>query len=212
MRTRTALLVAGTAAAVVAYRRVARPWITTWGATDTEIEQPLSGDVLVRPGVPRTTRAITIDAPVGDVWQWLVQIGEDQAGFYSYDWLERLVRTDMRNADQVNEAWQHREVGDTIWLGQRWGELGRQVAAVVEPERALAMVGPADFAAIQAGQPASGYWGFFLEPIDSQHTRLLVRSSGGPVGSDIFDVVHFVMEQKMMRGIKERAEHTGAGP
>jgi hypothetical protein len=210
MRTRTALVVAGTAVGgAVLFRRTVRPWMASWGATTAEIGQPLPADVFVHPGVSRTTRAITIDAPVSDVWRWLVQIGEDQAGFYSYTWLERLARTDMRNADRVNEAWQHREVGDTIWLGQRWGERGRQVAAVVEPERALAMVSPADYAAIQAGRSASGYWGFFLEPIDATHTRLIVRSSGGPVGNDVFDLVHFVMEQKMMRGLKQRAERAG---
>jgi hypothetical protein len=197
-------------AGAVVYRRMVWPWITTWGATDTEIEQPLSADVLMRSGVPHTTRAITIDAPAAEVWRWLVQIGENQAGFYSYAWLERLARTNMQNADCVHEAWQHREVGDSIWLGQRWGELGRQVAAVVEPERALAMVSPADFATIEAGQLASGYWGFFLEPIDSRRTRLLARSSGGAVGTAFFDLVHFVMEQKMMRGIKQRAERAGA--
>jgi hypothetical protein len=211
MRTRTAVVVAGAAVAgAVLFRRTVRPWMASWGATTAEIGQPLSADVFVRPGASRTTRAITIDAPVGDVWRWLVQIGEDQAGFYSYTWLERLARTDMRNADRVNEAWQHREVGDTIWLAQRWGELGRQVAAVVEPEQALAMVSPADYAAIQAGQSASGYWGFFLEPIDAAHTRFIVRTSGGAVGNDFFDLVHFVMEQKMMRGLKRRAERADA--
>jgi hypothetical protein len=211
MRTRTAVVVAGAAVAgAVLFRRTVRPWMASWGATTAEIGQPLSADVFVRPGASRTTRAITIDAPVGDVWRWLVQIGEDQAGFYSYTWLERLARTDMRNAERVNEAWQHREVGDTIWLAQRWGELGRQVAAVVEPEQALAMVSPADYAAIQAGQSASGYWGFFLEPIDAAHTRFIVRTSGGAVGNDVFDLVHFVMEQKMMRGLKRRAERADA--
>jgi hypothetical protein len=69
------------------------------------------------------------------------------------------------------------------------------------------MVSPRDFAAIEAGGSAGGYWGFFLEPVDDRHTRLIARSSGGAVGTPFFDLVHFVMEQKMMRGIKARAEH-----
>jgi hypothetical protein len=201
------IVVAGIVLAkVVAYQRVVRPWMARWGATDAEVERSLAADHLVRPGVLRTTRAITIDAPASVVWKWLVQVGEDQAGFYSYSWLERLALTDMHNADRVHEEWQHRDVGDTIWLAQRWGEVGRQIVALVEPERALAMVGPDDYASLQAGQPANGYWGFFLDPIDDTRTRFLVRSSGGPVGTAWFDVVHFVMEQKMMRGLKQRAE------
>ncbi|MGB3356371.1 MAG: hypothetical protein WBB00_26865, partial [Mycobacterium sp.] len=39
-------------------------------------------------------------------------------------------------------------------------------------------------------------------------TRLLVRGSGGAVGNPAFDIPHFVMEQKMMRGVRARAEQT----
>ena len=177
MRKRAVLVVGGAVlVGALTCRRVMWPWMTRWGATDAELEQPVAADALLRPGVPRTTRAITIDAPVNEVWRWLVQIGEDQAGFYSYTWLERLARTRMHNADTVEPAWQHLEVGDSIWLGQRWGELGRQVAAVVEPERALAMMSPADFTAVESGRNVGGYWGFFLEPVDPQRTRLLAAA------------------------------------
>jgi hypothetical protein len=209
MRRRTALVVAGVCVAggVAAYARWARPWMATWGATDAEVAARQTADDLVVPDVTTTTRAITIDAPTREVWRWLVQIGEDRAGFYSYSWLERLALTDMRNADEVCEDWQRRQRGDTVWLAQRWGEIGRQVAAVVDPEEALVMMSPPEFAKVERGGLASGYWGFFLEPIDQSHTRLVARSSGGAVGTVCFDLVHFVMEQKMMRGIKQRAEH-----
>jgi len=194
VRVRTVVLASVVAgAAALAYSRVVRPWMATWGASDDECNAALPGDDFLRGDAPRMTRAITIAAPVDEVWSWLVQIGEDRAGFYSYSWLERLAFTDMHK-------------GDTIWLAQRYGDLGREVAAVLEPGRALVMVGPRDFDAIECGDKAAGSWGFFLEPIDDDHTRLIVRSSGGPVGTPLFDVIHFVMEQKMMRGIKDRAE------
>jgi hypothetical protein len=207
VRVRTVVLASAIAGAgALAYSRVVRPWMATWGANDGELTAVLPGDDLLRGDAPRMTRAITIAAPVDEVWRWLVQIGEDGAGFYSYSWLERLALTDMHNADHIEPAWQERARGDTIWLAQRYGDLGRQVAAVLEPQRALVMVGPRDFDAIEHGDKAAGSWGFFLQPIDDEHTRLIVRSSGGPVGTPLFDVIHFVMEQKMMRGIKERAE------
>jgi hypothetical protein len=196
----------GAAAASLAFRQVVHPWMATWGATDAELGRHFPEDDLVVSGAPRTTRAITIDAPPREVWRWLVQIGEDRAGFYSYWWLERLALAHMHNADEIHEEWQHRARGDTVWLGQWWGELGRQVAAACDPDRAFVMVSPKDFATIESGARASGYWGFFLEPSGGHGTRLIARSSGGAVGTALFDTIHFVMEQKMMRGIKARAE------
>lgn len=35
----------------------------------------------------RVTHAVSIAAPVHEVWPWLAQIGQDRGGFYSYEWL-----------------------------------------------------------------------------------------------------------------------------
>ncbi|MGO9510461.1 MAG: hypothetical protein ACLPXZ_25165, partial [Mycobacterium sp.] len=59
----------------------------TWGASAGERDAVLPGDELVAASAVRTTRGVTIDASPESVWQWLVQIGEDRGGFYSYDWL-----------------------------------------------------------------------------------------------------------------------------
>ena len=50
------------------------------------------------------THAITIRAPVEEVWPWLAQIGQDRGGFYSYEWLENLAGCEMRNADRVHSS------------------------------------------------------------------------------------------------------------
>ena len=199
-----------TGGALAAYRTRVRPWLAHWGATPDEIDGALPGDELVDGSGPRTTRAITVDAPPTAVWPWLAQIGEDRAGFYSYFWLERLAGCAMSNADWIHPDWAHQEAGETVWLAQRYGELGRQVVALLEPERAFAMVSPADWDAIVRGGRASGAWTFVLEPTADGRTRLLARGSGGAVGTFLFDVAHFVMEQKMMRGIKLRAERSTA--
>jgi hypothetical protein len=112
----------------------------------------------------------------------------------------------MHNAWEVHDEWQHREAGETVWLAERYGELGRQVVARLDPGRVLAMVSPPDYDRIVAGGRAQGAWTFVLEPAPDGTTRLIARGSGGAVGSFLFDVAHFVMEQKMMRGIKDRAE------
>ena len=73
-----------------------------------------------RPTLPRTTRALTIDAPVEMVWPWLVQIGEDRGGFYSYSWLERAAGHDIHNAEHdsprvaEHPRWRHGMAGAPI--------------------------------------------------------------------------------------------------
>jgi hypothetical protein len=71
------------------------------------------------------------------------------------------------------------------------------------------MVSPSDFRRVQNGAKASGTWAFHLRP-HGRYTGLLARGCGGAVGHIGFDVPHFVMEQKMLRGIRDRAQHASA--
>jgi hypothetical protein len=203
---RTCLAALTAAAGVVAlYKGELRPRMYRWGATDDEIIAKLPGDELVAATGPTTTRAVTIDAPIADVWPWLAQIGEDRGGFYSYSWLERAAGAHIHNTNTVHAEWQNIRVGDTVWLARRYGESARQVVAAVEPNSHLLLMSPADFERTRRGLKASGAWGFYLRERGGW-TRLVVRGSGGAVGHAAFDIPHFVMEQKMMRGIRHRAE------
>ncbi|MBE1546439.1 hypothetical protein GGC64_000447 [Mycobacterium sp. OAS707] len=193
------------AGAIAVYRGALRPWMYRWGATDEEVAAKLPGDELIAPNCAITTRAVTIDAPVTDVWPWLAQIGECRGGFYSYSWLERAAGAHIRNADTVHAELQDLHTGDSIWLARRYGDVARQVVAAVEPNSHLLLMSPDDFERVQSGFKASGGWGFYLREQDGW-TRLLVRGSGGAVGHTAFDVAHFVMERKMMHGIRHRAE------
>ena len=89
----------GAAGALAAYVFLVRPWHLKWGATDEETKMILPGDELFEHPQLNATHAITINAPVKKVWPWLVQIGQNRGGFYSYTWLENLVGCDMHNAD-----------------------------------------------------------------------------------------------------------------
>src|SRR6478752_4152733 len=80
-----------------------------WGATTEETRERLPGDEILRdPGLV-ATRAITIEAPPEEVWRWVVQMGADRGGFYSYDRLENLAGCQVDSADTVVGAWQHLE-------------------------------------------------------------------------------------------------------
>jgi hypothetical protein len=204
-------------AAGVAYAVTLRPWLMNWGATREESRSALLGDDFAPDCRYRATRAVTIGAPVEKVWQWLVQIGQDRGGFYSYSWLENLFFADMRNAEEIIPEFQERHVGDTVWLAnpRRYGGRGRMIVAALEPHRSMALVMPSDAERLFNGEVAQyGCWSFHIRPLFGGKTRLLVRSRSGNYSNlpqmlfdfMIFDPAHFVMERRMMLGIKERAE------
>jgi hypothetical protein len=198
-------------AAGAAHRRMGR-----WGATDEELRQPLSGDELVRDPAFASTRAITVEAPAAAVWPWLVQMGRGRGGLYSYDVLENLAGCDIHSVDRVVPELQSVRVGDHVAFAPGQDTM---VVAEVEPDRALVWqiadgrTGRA--AAIGEGEAGVvGSWAFVLRPIDGASTRLIQRFRfdarmhglavlGYPLA---IEVPHFVMERKMLLGIKGRAE------
>ena len=185
------LATAGLVATLVYAFRV-RPWLLAWGATEDELQKSLPGDELVPDPGSQSTRAITIEAPVEEVWAWLAQIGQDRGGFYSYEWLENLAGCRMRNADRIHPEWQEREVGETVLLHPANG----LEVALFEPKRVFALKS----------------WGaFVLEPIDERRARLIARGRGqrglaSLAYTLLLEIPHFIMEREMLIGIKERAE------
>ncbi len=107
--------------------------VAGWGATGEEAREGLPGDELVAEPATQVTRAITIRAPRDVVWRWVVQLGADRGGFYSYDWLENLFRLGIHNADRVVPEWQHRAPAD----GARDGEAANSRRAPRKPVAAV---------------------------------------------------------------------------
>src|SRR5260370_28927899 len=162
------------AVAVLFYVSLIRPWQLRWGATDAEAEGQLPGDDLVPHPKHQDTHAITINAPLADVWPWLVQVGQTRGGFYSYTWLENLVGCRMHNADRVVREWQNIKVGDEVWLHPKAPPLP---VVVTEPGRAIVLGSAGDGQQAEARtSPDAGTWGFFLNKIDDTTTRLIIRS------------------------------------
>ncbi len=177
--------------APVVDHRVVRPWLRGWGCTEEERGRRLPGDDTGR-SLFTVTRAVTVDAPAEQVWRWLVQIGQDRAGFYSYDWLENLAGCRLRSAEEVHEEWQHRRAGDALAVFP--GYATRLTA--VDPPRALVIED----------------WGaYVVDPVDDTSCRLLARSRAhrdvsGAAYVLFIELPHAVMERKMLLGIKKRAE------
>ncbi len=194
-RAARALTVLGVAAPLIDHGLV-RPWLRRWGATPDERTRRLPGDGVTEP-LFTTTRAVTIHAPAEEVWRWLVQVGQDRGGFYSYDWLENLAGCHIHSADQVHQEWQQRVPGDglTIFEGYTTPLLE------VDPPRALVIEN----------------WGaYVIEPVTDSTCRLLARSRAERNATGVgyllaIELPHAIMERKMMLGIKQRAEHAQGG-
>jgi hypothetical protein len=207
------LMVAG-----LVYHVGLRHWCMRWGATDAEVQATLPGDDLMpNYAGPGVTHAITINAPPEKVWPWLMQIGQDRSGFYSYTILENLFGADMPKVERLVPEWSPRSPGETVWFAtpRRFGGQGKMIAAIVDPGREFTMVSANDWQSLQAGSRAhEGMWAFTLEPLPRGQTRLIARLRGGTpptltsriVGRLFWEPAHFVMEQKMLRNIRDLSE------
>jgi hypothetical protein len=201
---------------VAAYLTAIRPWHRRWGATDAEAEGEMPGDELVPQANFQTTRAINIDAPAEAVWPWLVQIGQGRGGFYSYDLLENMMGLDINSSGQIVPEWQDLKVGDVVPLEPEGG--GYTVAELV-PNRHLVLFtdgsGQSEMEQVFRQASAVSTWAFVLHDLEGARSRLVVRwkarwdhfsSATNLLIGLALDPIEFIMEQKMMRGIKERAE------
>ena len=193
--------------AYVAIVIVSRPWHSRWGSSDAELHAAMPGDDVVPNPHYTIQHAISIRGEPADVWPWLVQLGQNRGGFYSYAWLERAVGDRITNADRIHAEWQTLQEGDLVratqpdYFGGIFGSnLGWRIVRL-EPERVLTL----------------GGWGsFILQRGADGETRLIVRSRGAgganvvlaPFGMLVFEPAHFIMERAMLRGIKQRVERT----
>lgn len=195
MRAVRTVLVLGALAGL--YAGLLRRRILNWGATEAEASASLPGDELLGDADGVATRAISIDAPPSAVWPWLAQMGPaPRGGAYTYDWIENLLGLDMHSVDEVLPEFQHPHVGDTVGVGPSRMRFER-----VEPERVLA----------SRSEDGRWVWTFVLE-LRNGGTRLVSRNRfrlptlGARLGMIPLEPASLVMERKMLRGVKARAE------
>ena len=205
------------AALLFSYLYIIRPWHLHWGATHLDRIAALPCDALSPYALAVVTHAVNIDAPAEAVWRWLVQVGQDRGGFYSYAFLENLVGCDMRNTHRIVPEWQQRAIGDTVWFAspKRFSGRARMIAAVVEPMRSLVLAMPADWELIRANKEGlDTTWTFALQRKGVNTTRLIARLRSAanvplwqrPINFLFWEPAHFVMERKMLLTIKKLAE------
>lgn len=168
----------------------------------------MPGDAVIANPTHSYTQAITVHAPAADIWPWLVQIGYQRGGLYSYDWLDRLFGfLDRPSATGILPEFQRLAVGDKIlWMKpSRFVPRQELTVAVLEPLRTLAL----DY----QGLGMEWVWQFGLYPQDGEGTRLVSHSTervpntpAGRLGMLIMEPAAFIMTRRMLLNLKRRAE------
>jgi hypothetical protein len=180
------------------------PGMDRWGATDDEIAASFPGDELIPSPRYVYNRSVTVHAAPEQIYPWLVQMGAEKGGMYSYEWFEtNILRCELINADSIHPEWQGLKVGDKVKMCPGdWGPPAYEVA-LLETDRAVVL-------GHQENGRWSDIWQFILVPRADGTTRLIARGREIKAGT-IWDVMRpgqFVMERGMLLGIKERAEGT----
>jgi hypothetical protein len=188
-----------------------------WGATPDEVGRTYPGDEFVPEPAEQTTLAVPVDAPAERIWAWLVQIGQDRGGMYSYDWLEDLFGLGIHSAAEIRPEWQDLAVGDrVVVVPEGYGPLPAGYAfrvAAVDPPRALVLrQAPPE-------HPWNGVWSFSVVPVGEDRCRLVSRArtavqpqAGLRIATRVVEPVTLVMTRRMLHGIKERAERRAGAP
>lgn len=188
-----AVAVLGSAAVALRYSGICER-LTSWGIDPVLSASALPGDDLVVDPIAVDTRTLEIAAPPSAVWPWLVQMGDDRGGEYSYSAFGLPHR---KGADRIVPEWQDLAVGDPIneWVVHR-----------LEPERTLVL--SSDIAGRWS-------WAFILEPMEGgRRSRLVERIRARPAlprrvsaaAMRVIGLVVLLMVRKQMLNIRDRAE------
>ena len=209
---------AAACAASVLYARRGRPRLLTWGATADEVCRSYPGDELI----PRAdggvfTMATTLPASPERIWPWLVQMGGERAGFYSWD---RLDHGGKPSADRIVPEWQSLQVGQRLNAeptGKNW-----MTVELLDPNRTLVLRENFELPTGHSFDPRSGpksrvfldgIWGFYLQPAPGGQTRLVAHTRGRTSGQPFMAVLsvllgeplHFIMQTRQFHGLRARA-------
>lgn len=212
-------IVALTVVSVLLYSTLVRSWMRNWGASEDVVKTKLAGESAAVTPQYQSRRAITINAPADVVWRWLMQIGQGRGGFYSYDWLENLFGLDIHSADRIVPEFQNLGLGD--FVAAEPNHVAGWRVTEIDPPRSLVLTVSIEQPASTDAPPLdpnafSGVWIFQLNTIDKSSCRLIADFSAdfesGPLPAALpallLEPVHFIMERKMLIGLKERAERS----
>ena len=185
----------------VLYWSPIRRWMSRWGITPSDLARVMAGDGLLVDPTYSGTMAVIVDAPPEDIWPWLVQMGYQRVGLYSYDWLDRVFGfLDRPSATRILPEFQPLAVDHEIPLGREpsWP------VAVIEPCRALVL-------AMRNMGDIDWVWQFGLYTIEERtqlvsRSRVRAHSVWARLITYAIEPAGFLMTRRMLLGLKQRAE------
>ena len=179
------------------------PWMYRWNTTPEERTAVYPGDELINDPARIANRAVTIDASPEEIYPWILQIGADKSGMYSYTWLENLVGCKMARVEVIKPEWQNLKEGDLMKMCAGDFAPPPYIVAQVIPNQAVVFGHQEDGKWVET-------WAFVLVPQADGTTRLITRTRT-QMASGMWNVVNpisFVMERKMLWTIQSLAGNT----
>jgi hypothetical protein len=200
---------------------------TTNSQSQTEMRRPMLGDNLIPDPMGMRTNGVTIKATPEHIWPWIVQIGAGRAGWYAYDWIDNGGRPSSKS---IMPEHQQLATGDIVPAIP--GMTDAFCVAMVEPPLHLILTVPDGKGVIQVSyefllvpldydhtrlvmrgrisqswptstkaSPALSQPPTFIELVYGVLERL-----PRPLKLGVAFLGHHMMESKMLRGIKQRAQ------
>jgi hypothetical protein len=175
-----------------------KDWQMNWGANEQEVTRYMPGDELLIDPDFNSTRVVEIKAPPVKVWPWLVQMGINRGGFYTFDGLDNAGKP---SADRIIPEYQNLKVGDFII-----------------PLLHVAEINPPNFMLWKFLHGAGGWsnatWSWGLYETEDHHTRLVSRlrqkyDSKSILESGMYlfqEITELFMMRTCLLGIKRRVE------
>lgn len=153
-------------------------------ASEKTAKMPLPGDDLLMASdkVLQFTKEIIIDAPPAKVWKYLAQMGQDKAGFYSFELLEQIFTFKIHNTYEIVDRWQKIQPGDFLYyhqmgIGSQYSEVaeGEYFTSLSDSRKPPRTNGPAFALNVFPGGQFAWTWNFILQELPGNRTNLVQR-------------------------------------
>lgn len=196
-------------------------------ASSEEKQRVMPADSIVPAPMGSVTHAVTINAPPERVWPWLAQMGAGRAGWYSYDWIDNGGHP---SANAILPEHQHVAPGDVMPATPGMRDAFR--VARVRPPHDLVLTVPEVSGGNQVswefllepldrgrtrlivrGRISRCWPGSIQERsrppgrlILIEHIYKILAHTPRPMMLAVASFGHYIMQARMLRGIKRRAE------